>query len=61
MAKQDHNVIPRNATRIIAEQIGEMSAGRPGDIWEIWKEDGVWHGVDRSANDGSGIGCSRRI
>ena len=52
MAKQDHNIIPRNATRIVAEQIGKMSAGRPGDIWEIWKENGGWHGVDKSANDG---------
>ena len=36
MKKQDHNIIPRNATRIVAEQIGKMSAGRPGDIWECW-------------------------
>lgn len=52
MKKQDHNIIPRNATRIVAEQIGKMSAGRPGDIWDIWKVDGGWHGVNRSANDG---------
>ena len=33
MKKQDHNVIPRNATRIVAEQIGKMSAGRFIRLW----------------------------
>ena len=52
MAKQDHNIIPRNATRIVAEQIGKMSAGQPGHIWEVFKENDSWHGVDLTANDG---------
>ena len=52
MAKQDHNIIPRNAKRIIAEQLLTMSAGQPGHIWEVFKEDGSWHGVDLTAGDG---------
>ena len=46
MANKDHNVIPRNAKRIIMEHL------HSGHIWEVFKEDGSWHGVDLTAGDG---------
>ena len=31
------NVIPRNFTRIKAEQLTESSGGKPGDLWHIYR------------------------
>ena len=34
-----NNVIPRNFTRIIAQQLTESSGGRKGDIWHVFRND----------------------
>ena len=52
MAKKEQNIIPRNAKRNIVEQLLQMSAGQPGHIWEVFKENDSWHGVDLTAGDG---------